>query len=107
MERPASDLFATAENALVDRFYAWHAEPMAECTDVLSGPAWFSSACPSCGQRHREFPFMFLPRVLWPRIVAKLRADQVRAFLDAPLCSVRPVRAHLGCSVAHVRPQPD
>jgi len=49
VERPASDLFATAANALVDRFYAWHAEPMAECTDVLSGPAWFSSACPSCG----------------------------------------------------------
>ena len=54
-ERISVDLIATAANALVERLYAWHAKPMAEGADALSALDWSSSACPACGQRHREF----------------------------------------------------
>jgi hypothetical protein len=78
------DLFATAANTLVERFFAWRAEPLAEGADALSALDWSSSVCPACGLRHREFPFVFPPRAIWPRVVAKLRADRVRAILFVP-----------------------
>ena len=76
VERPASDLFAAAASALVDRLYAWNAEPMAECTTSCRGLPGPLRRAQRAGSVSGEFPFMFLPRVLWPRIVAKLRADQ-------------------------------
>ena len=47
------DLFATADNTLVPRFFARHPEPLAEGTDALAQPDWGRSRC-SCGRMYRE-----------------------------------------------------
>ena len=52
------DLFATADNTLVPRFFARHPEPLAEGADALAPPDWGRSRC-SCGCMHSECVFAF------------------------------------------------
>ena len=69
------DLFASADNALVPRFYARYAEPLAEAADALAQPDLGWSLCLACGRKHREFCFVFPPRAMLSKVVAKARAD--------------------------------
>jgi hypothetical protein len=78
------DLFATAENALVPRFFARFSEPLAEGIDALAQPDWGRSRCPHCGTLHRECVLAFPPRALLPAFVAKARADGLRCIVIAP-----------------------
>jgi hypothetical protein len=84
------DLFATAENAIVPRFFARHPEPLAEGADALAQLDWGQSTCPHCGQAHREFPFAFPPRALLVRFVAKARADGFRGVVVVPFATSHP-----------------
>jgi hypothetical protein len=78
------DLFATADNALVPRFFSRFPEPLAEGIDALAQPDWGRSSCPHCGALHRECVFAFPPRALLPAFVAKARADGLRGIVIAP-----------------------
>ena len=85
------DLFATADNALVPRFYACHKEPLAEGMDALAQPDWGRSACLHCGLVNREFAYAFLNRGQLPRFLAKARADGMRGIIIAPFTPSSPV----------------
>ena len=78
------DLFATADNALVPRFFARFPEPLAEGVDALAQPDWGRSECPRCGSVHRECVFAFPPRPLLSSFVAKARADGMRGVVVVP-----------------------
>ena len=82
--RPGSpislDLFFTADNTLVPRFFARHLEPHAEDADALAQPDWGRSRC-SCGLMHSECVFAFPPRGTLPEFVAKARSDGMRGFV--------------------------
>jgi hypothetical protein len=78
------DLFATADNALVPRFFARFSEPLAEGIDALVQPDWGRSRCPHCRALRRECVFAFPPRALLPAFVAKARADGLRGIVIAP-----------------------
>ena len=78
------DLFATAENAVVPRFFAQFPEPLAEGVDAQAQPDWGRSRCPCCRQWHRECVFAFPPRSLLPAFVAKARADGLRGVVVVP-----------------------
>jgi hypothetical protein len=78
------DLFATADNALVPRFFARYPEPLAEGVDALSQPDWGRSLCPHCGTVHRECAFAFPPRALLPAFLAKARCDGLRGVVVVP-----------------------
>jgi hypothetical protein len=78
------DLFATADNALVPRFFSRFPEPLAEGIDALAQPDWGRSRCPHCGALHRECVFAFLPRALLSAFVAKARADGLRGIVIVP-----------------------
>ena len=69
------DLFATADNTLVPRFFALYPEPLAEGADALAQPDWGRSRCPHCGQLHRECAFASPPRGLLAAFVAKAHSD--------------------------------
>lgn len=85
------DLFATANNAFVPRFFARYAEPLAEGFDALSQSDWGRSRCTTCGQTHRECVFAFPPRALLPRLVAKARYDGMRGVVVVPFTPSDPV----------------
>jgi hypothetical protein len=85
------DLFATADNALVPRFFARFPEPLAGGFDALAQPDWGRSRCPLCGALHRECVFAFPPRALLPAFVAKARADGLRGIVIAPFTPSDPV----------------
>ena len=85
------DLFATANNALVPRFYARHKEPLAEGMDARAQPDWGRSACLHCGLVRREFAFASLNRGQLPRFLAKARADGMRGIIIAPFTPSSPV----------------
>jgi hypothetical protein len=74
------DLFATADNTLVPRFF----EPLAEGTDALAQLDWGQSLCPHCGQFHRECAYAFPPRGLLAAFVAKARSDGLRGVIVVP-----------------------
>jgi hypothetical protein len=78
------DLFATADNTLVPRFFALYTEPLAEGADALSQLDWGRSRCPHCGQLHRECAFAFPPRGLLAPFVAKARSDGLRGVIVVP-----------------------
>ena len=78
------DLFATADNTLVPRFFSAHWEPLAEGANALLQPDWGCSVCPRCGQAHRETAYAFPPRHLLPPFVAKARADGLRGVIVVP-----------------------
>ena len=78
------DLFASAENAVVPRFFAQFPEPLAEGTDALAQPDWGRSRCPRCGQWYRESVPAFPPRALLPAFVARARADGLRGVVVVP-----------------------
>jgi hypothetical protein len=78
------DLFASAANALVPRFFSRYPEPGAEAVDALSVPSWNASPCPGCGCCHREVFFAFPPAGLLGQFVAKARADGARGFVLTP-----------------------
>ena len=78
------DLFATADNTVVPRFFARHPEHLAEGADALAQPDWGQSLCPACGQWHREFAFAFPPRGLLAPFVAKARVDGLRGVVAIP-----------------------
>ena len=84
------DLFATAENSLVPRFFARHPEPLAEGADALAQLDWGQSVCPHCGLSHREFAFAFPPRPLLVPFVAKARADGFRGVVVVPFTTSHP-----------------
>ena len=75
---PSLYLFATADNALVPRFFSRFPEPLAGGFDALAQPDWGRSRCPHCGALHRQCVFAFPPRALLPAFVAKARADGLR-----------------------------
>ena len=78
------DLFATADNTLVPRFFARYGEPLAEGVNALAQLDWGTSMCPHCGLRHRECGYAFPPRDLIPPFVAKAKADGFRGVLVVP-----------------------
>ena len=78
------DLFATADNTFVPRFFALYPEPLAEGADALAQPDWGRSRCPHCGQHHRECAFAFPPRGLLAAFVAKARSDGLRGVIVVP-----------------------
>jgi hypothetical protein len=78
------DLFATADNALVPRFFARFPEPLAEGIDALAQPDWGRSCCLHCGALHQECVFTFPSRALLPAFVAKALADGLRGIVIAP-----------------------
>ena len=84
------DLFATAENTLVPRFFARHPEHLAEGADALAQPDWGQSLCPHCQQRHREFAFAYPPRPLLGAFLAKARVDGFRGVVVAPFTTSHP-----------------
>ena len=84
------DLFATADNALVPRFFAPYPEPLAEGADALAQPDWGRSCCPHCGQHHRECAFAFPPRGLLAAFVAKARSDGLRGVIVVPFAPSDP-----------------
>jgi hypothetical protein len=90
-QRFTIDLFATAENAMVPRFFAPFPEPLAEAADALSAPDWGQSLCPHCQASHREFAFAFPPRHLLARSLAKARADGMRGVMVVPFATSDPV----------------
>ena len=73
-ERFFIDLFATADNAIVPRFFASHAESLAEGQGAPAHPDWGRSLCSHCGLVHLEFAYVFPPRPLLAKTVAKARA---------------------------------
>jgi hypothetical protein len=102
------DLFATADNTLVPRFFARHPEPLAEAADALGQPDWGRSQCPSCGLAHRECVFAFPPRGLLARFVAKARADGLRGVIVVPFTPSDPSWPTLAAaSITHVEGQRD
>ena len=90
-ERFSIDLFATADNAIVPRFFARHAESLAEGQDALTQPDWGRSLCPHCGLVHREFAFVFPPRPPLAKTVAKARADGLWGVMVLPFATADPV----------------
>ena len=78
------DLFATAENSLVPRFFALTAEPLAEGADAFTQLDWGRSRCPHCGHAHREFGYAFPPTLMLPHFVNKARADGFRGVIVVP-----------------------
>ena len=97
------DLFATAENALVSRFYALTAEPLAEGADALTQLDWGRSKCPCCGRTHREFAYAFPPQILLPRFIEKARADGLRGVVVVPFRTSHPTWPTLmAASLTHV-----
>jgi hypothetical protein len=102
------DLFATADNTLVPRFFARHPEPLAEAADALGQPDWGRSRCPACGHSHRECVFAFPPRGLLARFVAKARADGLRGVVVVPFAPSDPAWPTLAAaSVTRVDGQRD
>lgn len=89
-ETVSLDLFATADNTLVPRFFALHPEPLAEGADALSQPDWGQSRCPHCRQQHRECAFAFPPRGLLAAFVAKARSDGLRGVIVVPFAPSDP-----------------
>ena len=84
------DLFATADNTLVPRFFALYPEPLAEGADAFAQPDWGRSRCPHCGQLHRECAFAFPPRGLLAAFVAKARSDGLRGVIVVPFAPSNP-----------------
>ena len=89
------DAFASHENAMVPRFYARYAEPMAEAEDAFTVGDWACSRCPACQRLHREVLFAYPPLWLIPRFLAKARADGIRAVVVVPLAVSAPYWARL------------
>ena len=89
------DLFATADNTLVPRFFALFPEPLVEGADALAQPDWGRSRWPHCGQHHRECAFAFPPRGLLAAFVAQARSDGLRRVIvvTSPLRAVGPSAA--------------
>ena len=77
--RVTVDAFASASNARAPRFWSRFIEPGAELFDALCAPDWAQSACPACGQAHREVLYAFPPAAL-------VRATVEKACADRPLC---------------------
>ena len=105
------DLFATADNTLVPRFFAHHQEPLAEGADALAQPDWGLSRC-SCGLTHRECVLAFPPRGVLQEFVAKARSDGMRWVVrlwpvePAYVCGVRAaVRRACKAQAAAVAPE--
>ena len=94
------------DHAVVPRFFALYAEPTAEGVNAFAQPSWAVSHCPACGQWHREFPLISLPRALLPATVAKLRADGVRGIVIVPYVLSDPAWP-MGASITHVDNQRD
>jgi hypothetical protein len=84
------DLFATANNALVPRFFARFPELLAEGIDALAQPDWSRSRCLHCGALHWECASAFPPRSL-----LKARADGLRGIVIAPFTPSVPARPAL------------
>jgi hypothetical protein len=84
------DAFASESNSLLPRFFARYAEARAEAEDAFAVEDWDRSACPACGQLHRETLFAFPPAAILNRFVAKARADGIRAVVVAPLAVSAP-----------------
>ena len=102
------DLFATADNAIVPRFFARLPEPLAEGVDALAQPDWGRSHCPQCGQDHRECAFAFPPRPLLLAFVAKARADGLHGVVVVPITPSDPAwPALVSASLSHVDGQLD
>ncbi len=93
------DLFAARHNAHLDTYFSWRLDPDAQATDALAQP-WL-------GWRAYAFP----PFALIPRVLAKIRAEQSRLLLVAPVWPSQPWYPVL-LALLHARPlllpqQPD
>ena len=85
------DLFATASNALVPRFFSRTAEPDSEAIDALAQPDWAASRCPGCHLLHRETCYVFPPRAMLARAIAKARSDGLRGVWVVPFAITDPM----------------
>ena len=87
------DLFATANNMLVPRFFARHPELLAQEADALAQQDWGRSRC-RCGLMHRECVFAVPPRGILPDFVAKARADGMRGSVGSSSSRSRHLTRH-------------
>ena len=78
------DLFATASNAVVPRYFSRYPEPSSEAVGAFTSPSWNASTCPACSLCHRETFFAFPPTHLLPDFIAKARADGARGLVLTP-----------------------
>jgi hypothetical protein len=78
------DLFASRANTLVPRYFSWFAEAEAELTDAFASTGWDRSACPHCGEMHRETIFAFPPEPLVEAFVRRAAAEGVRGVVVVP-----------------------
>ena len=74
---PTIDFFASAENAMCQRYAAWTDEPGAELVDAFTSRNWDVGRC-LCGSEHREWGFYFPPSSMEDRVVRRARSDGVR-----------------------------
>ena len=102
------DLFATADNALVPRFFAWHTEPLAEGVDALAQPDWGRGWCAYCHCCHRETVLAFPPPRILPRVLAKERVDGLRGVVVVPFVTSHPTwQAFAAASLTAIAGQRD
>ena len=84
------------------------AESLAEGQDALAQPDWGRSLCPHFGLVHLEFAFVFPPRPLLAKTVAKARADGLRGVMVLPFATSDPVWPTVAAaSLTHVQGQLD
>jgi len=77
------DYFASAANALVERFASWTGDIGAELVDAFSSRSWNHGTC-VCGRCHRETGFFFPPGGLEDRIVRRAKSDGARGIFLVP-----------------------
>jgi hypothetical protein len=88
--RVTVDAFASASNARAPRFWSRFIEPGAELFDALCACDWAQSACPRCGQAHREVLYAFPPAALVRATVEKACADRALCVLVVPVAILAP-----------------
>jgi hypothetical protein len=77
------DYFASAANAVVERYASWTVDPGAELIDAFSSRSWNHGTC-VCGQCHRETGFFFPPGGLEDRVVRRAKSDGARGVFLVP-----------------------
>ena len=70
-------------NKFTERYASWTDEPNIEAVDAFGMAFWDQSRC-TCGQTHRETPFIFPPKRLEKAVYKRARSDGVRAIFVVP-----------------------
>ena len=90
------DFFASAANAMAERYAAWTEDQGAELIDAFSSRSWDQGRC-VCGRYHREVGFYFPPNGLEDKVVRRARSDGARGIFLVPLCQ-RTTRPRTSCA---------